>query len=105
LFRSRLTHDGKRHGPRSRGMVAIALLCLALLAMLAVAQAVHTHANPTDADHCQLCITMHTVVPTAVTMVALILVELAQTAPVPGVRAASRQLHPQLFIRPPPMGC
>jgi uncharacterized membrane protein len=105
LFRYRMTHDSIDRSPRPRGAVAVAVLCLSLLALLAVAQAVHVHANPTDADHCQLCITMHTVVPTAVAIVALILVELAQAPRVLAVRAASRRLHPQLFIRPPPMGC
>lgn len=85
--------------------MAVAVLCLALLAMLTVAQAVHTHENPTAADHCPLCITMHTVVPTAVAAVALVLVQVAQAPLVLGERAASRQRQPQLFIRPPPVSC
>ncbi|MGB6973260.1 MAG: hypothetical protein WBD67_01120 [Terracidiphilus sp.] len=101
----RQSRPGKARSPQNRGVVAIAVLCLALLAMLSVAQAVHTHENPTAADHCPLCITMHTVVPTAVAVIALILVQVAQAPLVLGVQVASRQRLPQLFIRPPPVFC
>lgn len=105
MFFHRRKWNGDRPGPQSRGVVAVAILCLALLALLTVAQAVHTHPNPTVADHCPLCITMHTVVPTAVTAVALVLVQMAQAPAVPGVRTVSRLMHPDLYTRPPPMGC
>ena len=54
-----------KHGVWPGFMPAVAVLCLVLLAMLAVAQVAHLHPNQTDADHCQLCIVMHTVVPAA----------------------------------------
>lgn len=85
--------------------MAVVVLCFALLALLSVAQATHTHAVSTDADHCQLCIIMHSVAPAvaAVAVVALVLVE--RTVPVPEVRPLARLWHAQLFIRPPPAGC
>ncbi len=86
-------------------MPAVAVVCLLLLAMLAVAQATHLHSNDTDADHCQLCIVMHTVVPTAAAAAVIIIVQLgASIAPAePTVVARQRQIR--LFIRPPPTSC
>lgn len=81
----------------------MAVVCLALLAMLAVAQVTHAHATNTDADHCQLCIVMHSVVPAMAATALLALVYMAQAAPMREVRAISRYWHAQLFIRPPPL--
>jgi hypothetical protein len=83
----------------------MAVLCLGLLALLTVAQVTHVHANANDADHCQLCIALHTAVPVAPTAVVVTLVEVAPAAPVFEVRAVTRIWHPQIFIRPPPAGC
>ena len=79
-------------------------MCLALLAILTVAQVAHTHANAGDADHCPLCIVLHTAVPVAVTAAPVILVKIEVATPVFEVREIARQWHPQLFIRPPPIG-
>lgn len=81
---------------------AIALVCLALLALLTVAQVAHTHPNASDADHCTLCIVMHTVVPVAATQAVITLVHVAAARPVLEVRAVILHWHPQIFIRPPP---
>ncbi len=83
----------------------MAVLCLALLALLTVAQVAHIHANASQADHCPLCIALHTAVPVAVAAAVILLVETAVAAPVLKVRAATRNWHPQLFTRPPPAGC
>ena len=78
-------------------------MCLILLALLAVAQVAHIHPNDTDADHCPLCIVMHSVVPVAVAAVVVVLVQVGVPAPVLAVRAAILPYwHPSLFIRPPP---
>lgn len=92
---------------RKRGhaglLPVVPALCLALLAILAVAQVAHLHPNQTDADHCQLCIVMHTVVPTATAATAIVLVllgaSIAQAEPI----AIARQPQCRLFIRPPPL--
>jgi uncharacterized membrane protein YqhA len=84
-------------------MVAIAGLCLVLLAMLAVAQVAHLHANDTDADHCQLCIVMHTAVPAAVAAIIIVMVQLGALAPVAEPISIARQRYSRLFIRPPPV--
>jgi len=83
----------------------MAVLCLALLAMLVVAQVTHLHSNDTDADHCQLCIVMHTVVPVAAAAAVIVIVQLGASAPQadPIVIAHKRQIR--LFIRPPPASC
>ena len=62
-------------------MPAVAVLCLVLLAMLAVAQVAHLHADQTDADHCQLCIVMHTLVPVAAAAAVIVIVQLGASAP------------------------
>jgi len=83
----------------------VALVCLALVAMLTVAQAIHTHPDAAAADHCPLCITMHTVVPAAASVAILLLVQFAMARTVFAVRAISRNWDSKLFTRPPPIGC
>jgi nucleoside recognition membrane protein YjiH len=82
---------------------AVAILCLLLLAMLAVAQVTHLHPNDTDADHCQLCIVMHTVVPVAAAAAVIIIVQLGASAPQAEPIVVARQRQIRLFIRPPPV--
>ena len=99
---------GLRTNPRGkRGawpgfMPAVAVLCLVLLAMLAVAQVAHVHPDQTDADHCQLCIVMHTVAPVAAAAVAIVIVQLGASAPQADPILISHQRQIRLFIRPPP---
>jgi uncharacterized membrane protein YqhA len=86
-------------------MLAIAGVCLVLLAMLSVAQVAHLHQNATDADHCPLCIVMHTAAPTAIAAVAIVLVQIGALAPASEPVFVSRKSQIRLFIRPPPVGC
>jgi hypothetical protein len=86
-------------------MVAATVLCLVLLALLAVAQVAHTHPLASDADHCPLCIVLHTVVPVAVTAAVIILVQSGAPTPVSDERPALRHWSPSLFTRPPPCAC
>ena len=82
------------------------MVCLVLLALLAIAQATHVHAVGSDADHCQLCIAMHSVVPFLVVVVATHLVRIGTAALPPfEVCTICRYWHPILFTRPPPAGC
>ena len=84
---------------------AVAVLCLVLLSLLAVAQVTHQHANSTDADHCQLCMVMHSVAPAAVAAVVIIMVQLGRSAPQAEPIVVVRQRQSRLFIRPPPGSC
>lgn len=72
--------------------------------MLAVAQVAHTHQGIDDADHCPLCIVMHSAAPVAAAAVLVALVQIAITTPVPAVRRVTRDCPAQLFTRPPPNG-
>ena len=81
------------------------MLCLVLLALLAVVQVAHLHANSSDADHCTLCVVMHSAAPVAVASAAVVLVQMNNAAPVFEARAVVRHWHPKLFTRPPPSGC
>jgi len=81
----------------------VAVVCVVLVALLAVAQVAHTHQGATDADHCPICIVMHTAAPVSAAAALIALVQVAVTAPLLEVRSVTRNWHPQLFTRPPPM--
>lgn len=92
------------HSKRSALKVAT-VVCLILLALLAVIQVTHVHASASDADHCTLCVVMHSVVPLVVMLVTVVLVRIGTPAPAfVEVRAITKYWHPTLFIRPPPTG-
>jgi uncharacterized membrane protein YqhA len=95
---------GNRRG-RQTFLPVVAGVCLILLALLAVAQVAHLHSNATDADHCQLCIVMHTAVPVAVAATAIVLVQLGTSAPSAEPILTVRQRYSRIFIRPPPISC
>ncbi|MGB7547870.1 MAG: hypothetical protein WBM14_08980 [Terracidiphilus sp.] len=105
MFTGFQTRFGIDRRARPGSLAAMAVLCLALLVLLTVAQVAHIHANAGEADHCPLCIALHTAVPVAVTAAVILLVETAIAAPVLKARAGTRNWHPQLFTRPPPAGC
>lgn len=91
---------------RKRGagfLPVFATVCLILLALLAVAQVTHLHSNPTDADHCQLCIVMHAVAPTATAPATVFLVRLGASSPEAEPALVARQPQFRLFSRPPPV--
>jgi hypothetical protein len=81
------------------------VVCLVLLALLTVVQVAHVHPVDSDADHCPLCIVMHTAAPVAVTAAAVVLVEIETRAPVFEAQTITRHWHPKLFTRPPPSDC
>jgi len=93
--------NGRRRAPLG-AFAVVAVVCLALLVLLSVAQVAHTHATNTDADHCQLCIVMHSVVPAAVAVALLALVQIATVTPVVTLAFVPRRQHVKLFSRPPP---
>lgn len=98
------TFRGKR-GSRTGFLPAVAVLCLILLATLAVAQVTHLHSNETDADHCQLCIAMHTVAPVATAAAIILIVQLGASTPQADPVLIARRPQIRLFIRPPPTSC
>jgi len=102
LFTGFQTRSNKNDA-RPKAFAAVAILCLLLLALLAVAQVAHTHEGISDADHCPLCIVMHTAVPILIAAAIVALVQIDVAAPVLEVRAVARNWHPQLFTRPPPI--
>jgi cytochrome bd-type quinol oxidase subunit 2 len=91
-----------KHRTRAYAFAAIAVLCVMLLGLLAVAQVAHTHQGVSDADHCPLCIVMHSAVPMLTGAGLIALVWIAMTAAVQDAHVPSRNWHAQLFIRPPP---
>ena len=95
----------QRFGKRGRAagfLPVVATVCLFLLALLAVAQVAHLHADQTDADHCQLCIIMHTVVPVAAAAAVIVIVQLGTSVPMAEPILLAHQRQIRLFIRPPP---
>jgi hypothetical protein len=90
-----------RHA-RPRAFVAVVFVCVALLALLAVIQVAHVHSVDTDADHCPLCIVLHTAAPVAAAALAIVLVQIEAVTAVVAIRPVATIWHSQLFIRPPP---
>ena len=80
----------------------VVLVCLALLALLTFIQVAHVHSVNTDADHCPICVVLHTAAPLAVAAALIVLVEMQAFVPQIEVRAVGSHSHRQLFIRPPP---
>jgi uncharacterized membrane protein required for colicin V production len=93
---------GRRHGAVKGFLPTIAVLCLILLALLAVAQVAHVHSNPIDADHCQLCIAMQTIAPMVAAAVVIVLTSLSAAVPQAVPAAVVWQCRSKIFIRPPP---
>ncbi len=90
---------------KQQALNAAAVVCLVLLALLAVVQVAHVHPLESTADHCPLCIVMHSAAPVVMAAAVVTLVRVGTPAPVFQVRAAvSSCWHPSLFIRPPPLG-
>lgn len=99
-------------GPRSyrrkislstpRSFAVATVVCLVLLALVAVIQVAHVHSLVTDADHCPLCIAMHAVAPVAAAATVVILIQVGTPGPTLELRAILHLWHPSLFTRPPP---
>lgn len=90
---------------RPRALPAATVVCLVLMALLAVVQVAHTHPLESDADHCPLCIVMHSAAPAVVAAAVVVLVKIETHAPVYEALEVVRHWHPKLFTRPPPAGC
>jgi hypothetical protein len=90
---------------RYHSWAVTALVCVVLVAFLAVMQVPHLHATQNDADHCPLCVVMHSTAPAPVAVAAVVLVAVGAPAP----QAEPNVVHPErqsrIVIRPPPAGC
>jgi hypothetical protein len=93
--------SGKRRA-KTGALPVATVVCLFLLALLAVVQVAHVHPVDTDADHCPLCIAMHTAAPVAVTAAVVVLVEVERSAPTYKAQTVTRPWYSKLFTRPPP---
>jgi len=96
------TYLSGTRGAKLGALPVATLVCLILLALLAVVQVAHVHPLENDADHCPLCIAMHTAAPVAVTAAEVVLVQVEGAAPIFEAHTVTRHWHPQLFTRPPP---
>lgn len=99
-------HSGSYLRPRPSALRVAIAVCLVLLILLAVVHVAFAHSVDTDADHCPLCIVMHSVAPFLVLMVAVLLARIETVAPASlEIRNIVRYWHPILFTRPPPACC
>ena len=100
------THDSEfgmwRRAPRT-SRCHVFVVSIIILALLAVMQVPHLHQNPSDADHCALCVVMHTAAPAVAPAAAIVVVPLGFSTPVAKSRPVARYWHSQLFTRPPPV--
>lgn len=90
---------------RSFALSAVTVVCLILLALFTVVQVAHVHPVDTDADHCPLCILLHTAAPVAVAAAVVVLIQIEIRTPVFEAHPVTRHWHPKLFTRPPPASC
>lgn len=83
----------------------VVFVCLALLALLSIVQIAHVHSIGTDADHCPLCVVLHSAAPIFVAAALILLVQINTPRPELEVRVVTGPRHRQLFSRPPPSVC
>jgi hypothetical protein len=96
-------HSTSDRRPKPTALMVATVVCLVLVALLAVIQVTHVHAADNDADHCPLCVAMHSIVPFVIMVAAVALIRMGPAAPVLlETRAIIRYWHPTLFNRPPP---
>ncbi len=82
-----------------------AVVCVALLALLAVVQVPHLHATQNDADHCPICMVLHSTAPAAVATAVVVLVPVGAATPQTEPAPVAVKRQSRLYIRPPPTGC
>jgi len=101
----RLDRRAKAGLAQPRVLRAVTILCLVLLSLFAVVQVAHVHSDATAADHCPLCISMHSAAPVVAAAAAVLLVQVGTPVRLAEKRAAVRNWNPKLYTRPPPAGC
>jgi hypothetical protein len=81
---------------------ATSLICLLLLTLVTFVLVAHVHPAATDADHCPICVVMHSAAPVAVVAAAMLFVRASAPVPAPVLHMVVRPWHCTLFNRPPP---
>ena len=81
---------------------AVSLVCVLLLSLLAFVQVAHVHPAASDADHCSICVAMHSAAPVAVVAPPVVFTTGIAPVPVPVVPTVVRRWHYTMFNRPPP---
>lgn len=88
----------------SRALPMIAILCVLSLGLLAALQVAHFHSSQTLADHCPLCVSIHSAAPiAAAAAAAILLVKIGRSAPALEMAHIARRRNERLFTRPPPL--
>ena len=94
-------HPSRRS--KASALKVMALVCLILLTLITVIQVTHFHASDSDANHCTLCVAMHSVVPFLLLVVTASLVRIGTNVEIKlEVRDSICFWYHSLFIRPPP---
>jgi len=71
---------------------AVAVVCLLLLALISVVQVTHLHQSASEADHCSLCLVLHSTAPIVVAAAAaMVLVQLGVSTPLLKTRVPLRE--------------
>ncbi|HTW61357.1 MAG TPA: hypothetical protein VMD55_06065 [Terracidiphilus sp.] len=96
---------GGRRPSQSPSWAVTAVVCLVLTAFLAVMQVPHLHTSQSEADHCPLCVVMHSTAPAAPAVAAVVLVPMGAPEPQAEPILAPKKQPTRIFIRPPPSGC
>jgi hypothetical protein len=81
---------------------ATSLVCLLLLTLVTFVLVAHVHPAAADADHCPICVVMHSAAPVAVVAAAIVFVRDSVPVPAPVVHSVVRPWHCTMFNRPPP---
>ena len=81
---------------------ATSLVCLLLLTLLTFVQVAHVHPAASVADHCPICVVLHSAARVAVVAAAIVFVRSSTPVPVRVVHSVVRPWHCTLFNRPPP---
>lgn len=103
MKRMGLRREQQETGGRKKWAVrSTSLICLLLLTLLTFVQVAHVHPAATDADHCPICVAMHSAAPVSVLVVAVTFTRVSEPVAVPVVRPVARVWHYTLFNRPPP---
>jgi hypothetical protein len=72
------------------------------LALLVTVQVAHNHVTESDADHCSLCIALHSAAPIAVMAAVVVMVKAGATVQLAEARTVTRYWNPKFYTRPPP---
>lgn len=86
----------------SPACLAVAVVCIVLLAMISVVQATHLHQTASEADHCALCVAMHSAAPISFVVATVVVVQLGVFAPLVKAQAPALAWSARHVTRPPP---